>query len=273
MRISFFLLVLTAFLGLILWVTLSGALFILGALLFLFFIVITVGYSDTAILYFLGAREIKSRDEEDFHTAAVQEAYKLAVPIPRLYFYNGSLERGFILQNRSSVSIVLSKELLKMCNREELSAICFELLFQVKKGLAVKRTKVMFIIGLISWLFHTLTSVILSLIPIKEVRQTTDWFVGYVVNPWLDLLFSFTLGDKYFRKIQNYLADYPLEQDMLSKVGAKLRKPMEARSLPSRKLIEIAALGKNRHYQSILSLEFLPHEWDVMFDRKVEASV
>jgi len=171
MRVSLFLLILSCLLGVILWTTLSGALLVLGLVLFVVFLVVSVGYTDTAILFFLGAREIKSADEATFYSAAVQEAYKLAVPRPHLYYYNGALERAFVLQNKKSVSLVLSKDLLESCSKEELSAICFELLIQVKKNLATKRTKVMFIIGTISWLSHGLVELLTKIMPIKETRS------------------------------------------------------------------------------------------------------
>lgn len=273
MRVTLFLIILACFLGVFLWVTLSGALFFLGLLFWLFCVVITVGYADKTILFFLGAREVKSGDEADFHSAAIQEAYKLAVPQPQVYFYNGALERAFVLQNNKSISLVLSKELLEICTKEELSAICFELLIQVKKNLASKRTKVMFIVGLTSWFSHSLIDLFLRLLPFKEIRQALNWFMYYMLNPWLELIFKFTLGEKYFRKLEQVLKEYPLENDLLMKVGSKLHKPREIYSLSSRKLIEFSSASKSRHYQNIITLEFLPHEWDLIFDSKAEARV
>lgn len=266
MRITLFLIFLTCLMGLILWLSSSGALLVLSCLLLLFFIIITVGYADTAILFFLGAREVKSGNEADFHGAAVQEAYKLAVPQPRVYFYNGSLERAFVLQNKKTISLILSKELLEICSKEELSAICFELLIQVKKNLAGKRTKVMFVVGMASWVSQALMELLAKLIPIAEFRQAVNWCLYYLIHPWFEILFKLTLGKKYFRKLEIIMKDYPLENDLLMKVGAKLRKPREIYSLSSRKLIEFSSLNRSRHYQNIITIEFLPHEWDLIFN-------
>lgn len=268
MRVTLFLIILTCFLGLFLWVTLSGALFLFGSLLLLLFIIISIGYSDTAILFFLGAREIKSSDEADFYAAAAQEAYKLAVSQPNLYFYNGALERAFVLQNKKSISLVLSKDLLEICNKEELAAICFELLIQVKKNLASKRTKVMFIVGLGSWFAHGLLEILIKIFPFQTFRQSMNWLLNYLLQPWLELIFKLTLGEKYFRKLETLLKDYPLENDLLLRVGSKLRRPKEIYSLTSRKMIEFTSVNKSRHFQNILTLEFLPHEWDLIFDPK-----
>lgn len=273
MRVTLFLFILTCLFGIILWTTLSGALFLFGLVVYLVFIVISIGYTDTAILFFLGAREVKSADEANFHAAAVQEAYKLAVPRPRLYYYNGALERAFVLQNKKTISLVLSKELLEICTKEELAAICFELLIQVKKNLAAKRTKVMFLIGLATWVCHGLVELLLKIAPIKEIKQSMNWLMYYLLHPWLDLMFKLTLGEKYFKKLESLLKDYPNENDLLQKVGSKLRSNNAIYSLSSRKLIEFSSVNKSRQYQNIITLEFLPHEWDLIFDSKMEARV
>lgn len=268
MRITLFLIILTSFLGVILWLILSGASLVLGTLVLLVFIIISIGYSDTAILFFLGAREVKSADESAFYAAAAQEAYKLAVPQPHLYFYNGALERAFVLQNKKTISLVLSKELLEICSKEELAAICFELLIQVKKNLATKRTKVMFVVGLFSWFALGLVSILMKLIPVKTFHQSMNWLLHFLLQPWLEIIFKFTLGEKYFRKLEVLLKEFPHENDLLLRVGSKLRRPREIYSLSSRKMIELASVNKSRHYQNIMTLEFLPHEWDLIFDPK-----
>lgn len=265
MRATFFILLGLSFLGLFLWVTLSGALFVLGALAWLVLVVITVGYSDTMVLFLLGAREVRSSDEKEFFEAASQEAYKLSVPMPRLYFYNGSLERAFVLQNRETISIILNKGLLEKSTQDELKAITFELLLQVKKGMASKRTKSMFLLGFISWIVHSIVGVVLALIPLKDVRRAASWFVNYLTNPVLDVMFKMIMGESYFKKLQVLLSDYPHEKELLDKVGLKLRKPYSYYSLPSRKVLELSSLYKSHHFQSIMALEFLPHEWDYLF--------
>jgi hypothetical protein len=265
MRATLFLLLSLAFLGLFLWATLSGALFFFGALIWLTLIVITIGYSDTMVLFLLGARELRSSDEKEFFESASQEAYKLAVPMPRLYFYNGTLERAFVLQNRDSISIILNKGLLDKSSKDELRAISFELLLQVKKGMASKRTKSMFLLGFMSWILHSLLGVVLALIPFKDIRRSADWFLNYLLNPVLEVLFKIVMGEGYFKKLQLLLADYPEEKELLEKVGLKLRKPYSYYSLPSRKVLELSSLYKSRNFQSIMALEFLPHEWDYLF--------
>ncbi len=271
MRVTLFLFIFTLLLGVTIWVILGGAVFAFGMLGLLLFVVITVGYADAALLFFLGAREVKGADEIEFHTSAAQEAYKLAVPQPRLFIYNGALERSFILQNRKNISLVLSKELLEICSREELSAISFELLLQVKKGLAQKRTRVMFVIGLASWLVHSFIAVIQKIIPIKEVRLSLNWLMYFMLNPWVDLFYKVTMGEKYFRKLETLLNEYPLENGLLLRIGSKLRKPQEIYSLSSRKWIELNTISKNRYYQNIMILEFLPHEWDLIFSPSWES--
>jgi len=273
MRVTLFLFILCCLLGAILWACLSGALLFLGLAVLLVFVIISIGYTDTAILFILGAREVRSADEAEFHAASAQEAYKLAVHRPRLYFYNGSLERAFVLQNKKSISLVMSKDLLDICSNDELAAICFELLLQVKKNLAAKRTKVMFVIGVASWTSHAMVDVLTKIIPKNEFAKAMNWLMFYLMHPWLDLFFKFSLGESYFKKLSNLINEYPYENDLLQKVGAKLRSNNEIYSLSSRKLVQFSSVNKSRHYQNIITLEFLPHEWDLIFISKMEARV
>lgn len=265
MRATFFLLLSLVFFGLFLWVIFSGALFFLGSLALLILTVITIGYQDTLLLFLLGAREVRSSDEKKFFEAASQESYKLAVSMPRLYFYNGSLERAFIFQTRYNNSIVLSKSLLEKASGEELNAICFELLLQVKKGMASKRTRSMFFLGLFAWIIHSISGLFINLIPVKDIRKSANWFLNYLVHPVMDFLFKIIMGEKYFKKLETLLSHYPQEKELLERVGLKLRRPYSYYSLPSRKLLELHSVNRSRHFQNIMALEFLPHEWDYLF--------
>ena len=265
MRATLLLLLGHLLLGVFLWVTLSGALLLVGCLGWLFLLVITVGYSDTLILYLLGAREVRSSDEPNFFEAASQESYKLSVPMPHLYFYNGTLERAFVLQNRHTISIILNKSLLEKSSKAELKAICFELLLQVKKGMATKRTKAMFLLGFFSWVIHSLMGALLSILPFKDVRRAFDWFLNFLLHPALGFIFKFVMGKGYFKRLENILNSFEEEKDLLRGVGLKLEKPYSYYSLPSRKVLELFSVNKSRHFQNILAMEFLPHEWDYLF--------
>ncbi len=266
MRANLLILSITVLFGMILWATLSGPSFIVGTLVWLFFIVITVGYSDTFVLYFLGAREVRSSDEIKFFESASQEAYKLSLPMPHLYYYTGSLERAFVLQRGKVLSLILSKSLLEKSSSAELSAIAFELLLQVKKGMAPKRTKLMFVLGFLAWASHGIMGVLTSIVPSKEIRQAADWFLNYLLHPWLTFLFRAFLGARYFRKLDQLLETFPLENDQLRKVGLRLIKPEDFRSFTTRKLMELSSSSRSRHFQHIMALEFLPHEWDYIFE-------
>ncbi len=268
MRVNLILLLSTIVFGLFLWVTLSGASLFLSGLILIFIIVITLGYPDKAILFFLGAREVRSRDEALFYKTAAQEAYKLAVTMPHLYFYSGSVERGFVLQNKQVTSIILSKNILHSVSETELHAICFELLLQVKKGMAGKRTKVMFMMGSCSWIAHSVVALITKIIPSREIREALNWVLNYLLHPALDFLFSFTLGQSYFRKLSGFVEEYPYEKELILKLGLKLREPSGQYSLPSRKLQEFSSASRSRHFQNILAMEFLPHEWDYFFGKE-----
>ncbi len=265
MRATVFLLISLVLFGLFLWVTLSGALLLAAALVWLLFVVVSIGYQDAILLFLLGARELRSGDEKVLFEAASHEAYKLAVPQAKLYFYNGSLERVFVFQSFQNVSIVVNKSFLETAAPEELQAVCFELLLQVKMGMAHKRTKLLFLLGSSSWLIHSFFGFTTDAMPFKQVRKAANWFLNFLIFPTMEFLYRLVLGDGYFRRLEEHLRQFPREQELLARVGLRLRKPLSYYSLPSRKLLELQAAGKSRHYQGIIALEFLPHEWDYLF--------
>lgn len=268
MRAILFLMLCFLFVASFLWVTLSGASLAFGLVVLCFFLIITISYSDTLILFLLGAREVSSSDQRAFFEAASQEAYKLSIKMPRLYFYNGSLERAFVLQNRNEVSLILDKSLLDHSSSSELTAICFELLLQVKKGMAPKRTKSMFIVGFVAWIVHSCTAVILKLLPFADVKRAISWSLTYLLQPVLELLFKLLVSESYFKKLENSLSQFPYEKELIQKVGLKLKTTQIHHSLPSRKLLELSSIYKSRQFQNMMVLEFLPHEWDFMFNRE-----
>lgn len=268
MRSTLFLALALVITGLYLWLILSGALLTFSLLLLLLFVVISVVYPDSIVLYLLGAREIGANDQSEFFEAASQEAYKLAVSMPKLYFYNGVMERAFILQQGKTLSVVISKSLLDKCTFEELSGIVFELLLQVKKRMAKKRTRTMYLLGVLTWFLHSVVSVIFKILPIKEVREAIFWLINYLLHPLLHFLFRFILGISYFKKLKSQLNDFPIEKDRLDKAGLKLARNTSYISLPSRKLFELFSSQKSRHFQGIIAFELLPHEWDYFFSHE-----
>ena len=272
MRAIIFQFLFITFFGLLILASFTGFWFWFMAFIWMVFFVLSVGYPDSALLFFLGAREVKSTDEDRFHTAAVQEAYKLALRPPKVFLYNGSVERGFVIESHRQVSLVINRDLINLCTEDELAAICFELLLQVKKNMASKRTRATFLIGLFSWFISSLCGVINKLIPIKEVRQSINSFNNFLLRPWYELAFKLMIGENYFRKLEMHLADFPQEGAALQRLGDKLRRPEEIKSFTSKKILELTSSLRSQHFQNILSLEFLPHEWDFIFDRKGKVS-
>lgn len=265
MRATLFILLGFVILSLFLWISLSGALFGFGFIILLGLVIVTLGYQDTFILFLLGARELRASDEKAYFEAASQESYKLSVDMPRLYFYDGTLERGFILQVRKSVSIILNKDLIEHSTSEELKAICFELLLQVKKGMAPKRTKSMFALGLITFFVRSFMSLIFALIPFEVFKRTMNLFASYFLHPLFQFLFKVLVGKGYYKKLIQFIGEFPEEKSMLERLGQKFRKQSNYYSLSSRKILELSSVHKSPHYQNITLFEFLPHEWDYIF--------
>lgn len=265
MRINFIIFLLVGLMVLASLLMLEGVWLGLSLFLIGFILVITVVYTDSALLFFLGARGIKRADEAKFHLASAQEAYKLALPIPRLYFYNGSFDRAFVFEARGEISLVISKDLLENCSGDEISAICFSLLLQVKKNLVKKRNKTIFIMTFISWIINGLIEIICQVLKISYVKLALDWLNHFLLKPWLDFFYKMSLGDRYFLQIKKSLMDYPHEIEILKRVAGKINRPDEIDSFSSRKILEYSALSKNRYFQRVISLELLPHEWDYIF--------
>lgn len=244
------------------WVYFNGSILVISLVLIGLMAVLVWNYADKAILYFLGAREIMSNDEPTFYKEATQQAYKLAVNNPGLYFYNGSFERAFVLQNGDNISLVLSRSLLERAGKDELAAICFALLLQVKKNMASSRTKGMLILCMSSWIVHGFGSILGKLIPFKHAKEVINLLANYFLHPWLRINFHLLIGTRYFKKLFQYLNHFPLENEQLAHFYLQLRYPDVVYSNLSRRLTELLSGQKSLHYQNILSLELLPHEWD-----------
>lgn len=244
------------------WLIFSGWLLGFSLLVLMILAVLVWNYSDKAILYFLGAREVMSSDGPAFHKEAMQQAYKLAVPAPSLYFYNGSFERAFMLQSGKNISLVLSRSLLEGAQQDEFAAICFSLLIQAKKGLAPSRTKAMFILGGSAWFTHGLVNLVSKVLPSKQAKAVINLIANYFLHPWLKINFHLLIGNRYFKKVAGHLAQFPLESAQLNNLYLRLRHPDEIYSSLSRRLMELFPIQGSLHYQNILSLELLPHEWD-----------
>ncbi len=118
-----------------------------------------------------------------------------------------------------------------------------------------------------------LVNLVTKFIPSKDVKASLNGLVYFMLNPWLDMIYKFLMGKKYFNKLEIFLKEYPNENNLLKDVSSKLIRPDEIYSLSSRKLIELSSVHKSSHYQGIITLEFLPHEWDLIFDGKSERRV
>jgi len=265
MRAGFLLIILFLVLSLFSGVVLFNFSLVGFLILFVVGLVFAWAYYDKAILFFLGAREVRSGDQPIFFEAASQEAYKLAVSVPKIYVYDGSLDRGFILQNGKNVNLILSRNFLQKAQASELSSICFILLLQVKKGMASKRTKAMFLLGGTAWVVHGFSDMLASLIPIKDVKRSIEWISSYLLHSFLEFVFSIIMGESYFKKLEQYISFYPAEQTNLRSVGLKLQKYPEIYSLTSKKILEFSAASKGTSFRNVFALEILPHEWDILF--------
>ncbi len=219
-------------------------------------------YADKAILFFLGAREVTGGDQPQFYNAALQEAYKLGVPLPKTYIYEGNFERGFVLQNKKNVSLIISRSFLKKVKDFELSGMCFALLLQVKNRQARKRTRVLYLVGGVSWLVNSVCSFTSGFIPFKEIRNSIEWIFTYFLYPFLEIIFRLTLGESYFRVLDEDLAKYPDDYRALKLAVLKFNKPDEIYSLASKKTLQFHIATKTTNLKNILALELLPHEWD-----------
>jgi Zn-dependent protease with chaperone function len=160
MKASFLNLFLVLFLVLLLHTYLTGASLVIAWIILGFSYVISMTYMDALLLLLMGSREVKRLDTPELHEVALQQAYKLGLPEPRIYIYNGQMERAFVFQHLNRISLVIEKRLIDSCNSLELTAICFFLLLQAKIGLSVQRTKAMFLVGIISSAFYKLAEIL-----------------------------------------------------------------------------------------------------------------
>ena len=263
MRVSFFLFLFFTALVVLGWAFLSG--WVLGVFYFLLVtgLLVFINATDKILLLLLGSREIKFEYEEELTNRVAQIAYKLGIRPPKLYFYNGVLDRAFILQCGQRISLVYSKNLLDICSDEEVEAVSFELLIQAKNNLARKRSLTLGIIGIVSWISQGFVGSIKKMIPSKRVGEVLNWLIYYAIHPWFMVAFRLMFGWSSLRKVNAQLASYESEAILIDHVKRKINYPDDLYSLPMKKFIELTLINKNPHFQNVLALEFLPHEWDI----------
>jgi hypothetical protein len=91
-------------------------------------------YADKFILLFLGAREVIDADNQTLFQALKSETYREHESFPKVYLYSGHRVKAFVLNSRSTWSVVLDRSLIKSLNQEQIEALVSYLIRHKKEA-------------------------------------------------------------------------------------------------------------------------------------------
>lgn len=255
------------------WVTFSGFKVLALFLICVFIGILILTHCDLLILLFIGAREIQDDDYPILAQIVSQEAYKLSVLKPKLFFYHGHIDRAFVFHQGRRIHLVLGKSLLQSYSEFELRAIVFELLLQAKKKMASKKTKMTFMLIFLMGIIHFVVSMLFKILPFPRLKQAIMWFIFYSIYPPLEVIFKLVIGQGYFKKLSSYLQNFQVESENWEAVKSRLSSPDVMKSLSYKKLMIFFNLSHRDSFQNIFVLESLPHEWDALTGLSEKSSV
>jgi len=240
----------------------TGWILIISMIIVLVSSVIMIYYLDRVTLSFLSARPTTLQENEKVFRAANLQAYKLETISPEIYYYHGTIKRAFVLQHGKRISLLLHEDLISDSSDEELGALFFSLLVQVKKGFAKKRTRIMFLIGLIAWGGTETANILGTLLPGKNSRKNCYLAFMYLFSPISSVLFKVGLGRSFFDQMILSLSSYSQESEEFQRYLKKIKTIFLQPSFTTKSLQLYLATQKSTNLQIQVILENLPHEWE-----------
>lgn len=260
MRIRLFFIIFSlASLGFILW-AFSGLFLGLGLLFWALLIVIGPGFSDRVVLSFLRARQWQSADQTEIFENILHQAYKLDLPVPEIYTYHGFFQRAYVFSKGKRLTLVFDTNLIKTLTSKEIGILSFFLMIEAKAGISTKRTLLFYMMGLIQTVLHIPVTLLSKLQKHNQFAEALQWWEDYLILPWVEMMFKFLLGKKFFNTVRKLIAQYPSEAAELKILQHKLMSTNELRSFTHRATYRLGHQGRSLGKKLVLLIEFFPHE-------------
>lgn len=260
MRIRLFFIIFSlASLGFILW-AFSGLFLGLGLLFWALLVLIGPGFSDRVVLSFLRARQWQSADQTEIFENILHQAYKLDLPVPEIYTYHGFFERAYVFSKAKRLTLVFDTNLIKTLTPKEIGILSFFLMIEAKAGISTKRTLLFYMMGVTQTLLHIPVTLLSKFQKHNHFGEALQWWEDYLVLPWVEMMFKFLLGKKFFNTVRKLISQYPNEAAELKILQHKLMSTKELRSFSHRSTYRLGHQGRSLGKKLVLLLEFFPHE-------------
>jgi hypothetical protein len=179
--------------GMLLYLSTSGVAQAVCLSLFLIALGLTFFYADKFVLAFLGAREIIDSDSPAFFQLLKTETYRDVEGLPTVYIYTGHRVKTFVLNLRSSWSIVLDRSLLNSLDKDQARSLIRHLI-NVKRKKSTK-TQILgmgissIIIRMIYWFPKKLR------LNAKKKKYKTAVFISFIMlKPLIEVILKLSVN-------------------------------------------------------------------------------
>lgn len=255
----FFFILSVIFLAVLLW-AFSGIVFILGLVIWILYVFIGANYSDKVVLSFLRARQWQPVEKPEIFEAILHEAYKLDMPAPQIYTYYGFFHRTFIFSRKKNMTLVFDRHLLEELTPKEIGLVSFFLMIEAKAKISSKRNLLFYIAGILQAVWYIPVAILAKLQKHNFWREALEWWEDYLLLPWMEIMFKMLLGKKFFKEINNLIAQYPVEKEELKILQKKMLIHDELKSFSFRSSYRLGQQGRGLDKKLLLLMEFFPHE-------------
>ena len=229
------------------------------ALVFAIFSAVVLNlYPDKFLLHFLQARETSETEFPLAHQVAGNQAFKLRIPAPQIFTYNGFFHRAFAFAVGKRSVFVVEKKVLNNVNKEELEALWFALALQVKENSATRSTFAL--LGMAVWWMPYLKLVSLWRTP----PPVMGWIGQFMVAPVATQLHRLGINQLSCQRFLRRLAEYPHEEARLRELNERFQQPRLHLSVESDFTYRASAASHGPREQMILAIEAATHPLDYL---------
>lgn len=215
-------------------------------------------YPDKFLLHFLQARETTETEFPLAHQVAGNQAFKLRLPAPRIYTYNGFFHRAFAFSAGKRSVFVVEKRILTGVSKEELEALWFALALQIKEKSARHSTFALLAMA-ICWVPYLKLMTLWRIAP-----PVLGWIGQFMVAPTATQLHRLGCNQRTCQRFLRRLGDYPFEESRLRELNGRLTQPRLQLSVARDFTFRASAASHGPREQMILALEAALHPLDYM---------
>lgn len=213
-------------------------------------------YPDKFLLHFLQAREITETEFPLAHQVVSNQAFKLKLPAPQVYTYNGFFHRAFAFSAGKRSVLVVERRILIDVSREELEALLFSLSLQIKDGTAKKSTFALLSLA-VCWVPY------LKMMGLwRNPPQILGWLGQFMVAPAAGLLHRLGFNQNTCQKFLTRLSEFPYEESRLRELNGRFDQPKLHLSVARDFTFRAGAASHGPREQMILALEAATHLMD-----------